>query len=80
MRNLASLRNRKSERKKEKPNELFNGQKSTKTQHRIKIIATLCLTKGRCCFVTSDFPSENPRTQNRNYSYTNTLYNIENRG
>jgi len=24
-------------------------------------------------FATSDFPSENPRIQTRNYSYTNTL-------
>jgi len=30
----------------------------------------LGLNKGRRAFVTSDFPSENPRTQNRNYSYT----------
>jgi len=28
---------------------------------------------GRCSFVTSDFPSENPRIQNRNVPYTNTL-------
>ena len=27
-------------------------------------------------FVTSDFPSENPRIQTRNYSYTNTLATI----
>ena len=40
------------------------------TQHSIKIIAILGLTKGRCAFVTSDFPAENPRTQKRNYSYT----------
>ncbi len=44
--------------------------KKAYTQHRIKIIASLGLIKGRCAFVTSDFPSENPRTQNRNYSYT----------
>ena len=31
----------------------------------------LGLTKGRCKFTTSDFPAENPRTQTRNYSYTN---------
>jgi hypothetical protein len=35
-------------------------------QQRIKLIAILGLIKGRCNFVTSDFPSENPRTQNRN--------------
>jgi len=39
-------------------------------QHSIKIIAILGLNKGSCTFVTSDFPAENPRTQNRNYSYT----------
>ena len=33
----------KTDRKKEKRNELLSGQKSTKTQHRIKIIATLVL-------------------------------------
>ena len=36
----------------------------------------LGLTKGRCEFTTSDFPAENPRTQTRNYSYTNTLPTI----
>ena len=35
-------------------------------QHRIKLIAVFGLTKGRYVFVTSDFPSENPRTQTRN--------------
>jgi len=39
-------------------------------QHRIKIIAVFGLIKGRCVFVTSDFPSENPRIQTRNYPYT----------
>ena len=33
----------------------------------------LGLFKGRCTFVTSEFPSEIPRTQNRNYSYTKPL-------
>ena len=28
------------------------------------------------CFVTSDFPSENPRTQTRNFPYTKPLANI----
>ena len=36
----------------------------------------LVLNKGSCAFVTSDFPAENPRTQNRNYSYTKPLANI----
>jgi len=27
-------------------------------------------------FVTPEFPSENPRIQNRNYPYTKTLYFI----
>jgi len=27
-------------------------------------------------FATSDFPSENPRTQTRNFPYTNTLAGI----
>jgi len=35
-----------------------------------KKLFILGLTKGRCSFVTSDFPSENPRTQNRNFPYT----------
>ena len=39
---------------------------------------TLGLNKGRCAFVTSDFPAENPRTQNRNYSYTKPLPCIKN--
>ena len=30
----------------------------------------MCLNKGSCGFATSDFPTENPRTQTRNYSYT----------
>jgi hypothetical protein len=38
----------------------------------------LCLIKGRCTFATSEFPSEIPRTQTRNFPYTNTLGNIEN--
>ena len=38
-----------------------------------KKLLILGLIKGRCNFVTSDFPSENPRIQNRNISYTNTL-------
>ena len=42
----------------------------------MKIIAKLVLNQGRYTFVTSDFPAENPRTQNRNYSYTNTLVSI----
>ena len=33
----------------------------------------LGLTKVSCNFVTSDFPSENPRTQNRNFPYTRPL-------
>lgn len=33
----------------------------------------LGLTKGRCKFTTFDFPAENPRTQTRNYSYTQPL-------
>ena len=33
----------------------------------------MCLIKGSCQFTTSDFPSENPRTQTRNYSYTKPL-------
>lgn len=37
----------------------------------------LGLNKGCCTFVTSDFPAENPRSQNRNYSYTITLCNIK---
>jgi len=48
----------------------LSGIKKAYTQHRIKIIAILGLTKGCCVFVTSDFPSENPRIQTRNYSYT----------
>ena len=46
-------------------------EKTTKWQQRIKIIAILGLIKGSCVFATSDFPAENPRTQKRNYSYTN---------
>jgi hypothetical protein len=30
----------------------------TTPQHRIKIIAVLCLIKGSCVFVTFDFPSK----------------------
>jgi hypothetical protein len=42
-------------------------------QQRIKIIAILCLNKDSCVFATSEFPSEIPRTQTRNYSYTKPL-------
>lgn len=31
---------------------------------------------GRCLFANSDFPAENPRTQTRNFPYTNTLAKI----
>lgn len=48
-------------------------EKKTKWQHRIKIIAILCLIKRCCFFAPADFPSENPRTQTRNYSYTRPL-------
>ena len=33
----------------------------------------LAKSKGRCAFTTSDFPSENPRTQTRNFPYTKPL-------
>jgi len=45
-------------------------------QQRIKIIAILCSTKGSCVFATSEFPSEIPRTQTRNYPYTKPLPTI----
>ena len=51
--------------------------KTTKWQQRIKIIAILCSNKGSCVFATSEFPSEIPRTQTRNYSYTRALANIK---
>jgi hypothetical protein len=51
--------------------------KTTKWQQRIKIIAILCLNKGSCVFATSVFPSEIPRSQKRNFTYTTTLANIE---
>ena len=38
----------------------------------IKLL-NLCLTQGSCIFVTSDFPSENLRTQKRNFTYTKPL-------
>jgi len=48
-------------------------EKNNCCQQRIKIIAILCLNKGSCVFATSEFPSEIPRTQTRNYSYTKPL-------
>ena len=33
----------------------------------------LSLIKSSCTFVTSDFPSENPRKSNRNYFYNRPL-------
>jgi len=36
----------------------------------------LRLNKGSCVFATSEFPSEIPRTQTRNYSYTRPLQHI----
>ena len=41
----------------------------------IKLL-NLCLTQGSCIFVTSDFPSENLRTQKRNFTYTKPLAKI----
>ena len=38
-----------------------------------KKLLLLGLNKGRCTFATSEFPSEIPRTQTRNFPYTNTL-------
>ncbi len=38
-----------------------------------KKLLVSCLNKGRCTFATSDFPSENPRTQTRNFPYTKPL-------
>ena len=38
----------------------------------------LGLTEGSCKFTTSDFPAENPRTQNRNFPYTNRCVQAEN--
>jgi hypothetical protein len=32
-----------------------------------------CLMKVSCIFAHFDFPVENPRAQNRNFSYTSTL-------
>ena len=43
-------------------------------QQRIKKIAIFRTNfKSRCTFATSDFPTENPRTQKRNSFYTKPL-------
>ena len=40
-------------------------------QHRVKNIAYFSLTVwSLLCLLASDFPSENPRTQTRNFPYT----------
>ncbi len=36
-----------------------------------KKLLFLTKSKGRCTFVTFDFPSKNPRTQTRNFPYIN---------
>jgi len=38
-----------------------------------KKLLVLGLNKGRCTFATSEFPSEIPRMQTRNFPYTNPL-------
>ncbi|MFV9552531.1 hypothetical protein [Algibacter sp. PT7-4] len=53
-------------------------EKSTVYNTVYKKLLFLAKSKGRCTFATSDFPSENPRTQTRNFPYTNTLYAIKN--
>ena len=42
-----------------------------------KKLLVLAGTKLVACLPASDFPSENPRPQTRNFPYTNTLYAIE---
>jgi hypothetical protein len=44
--------------------------KKTNANTVYKKLLVLGLNKGRCTFATSDFPSENPRTQTRNFPYT----------
>ena len=46
-------------------------------QHRVKKNAKFIASpKAVAYLLTSDFPVENPREQNRNFSYTTTLQNI----
>jgi hypothetical protein len=49
-------------------------KKSRICQHRVKKIAKFIASPKAVAFLlTSDFPVENPREQNRNFSYTTTL-------
>jgi hypothetical protein len=41
-----------------------------------KNLLVLAKPKLVACLLASDFPSENPRTQTRNYSYTQTIWAI----
>ena len=42
-----------------------------------KKLLVLANTKFVACLPASDFPSENPRPQTRNFPYTNTLQSIQ---
>ncbi|PWK21233.1 hypothetical protein LX92_04034 [Maribacter polysiphoniae] len=53
--------------------EYYPKRKITNENTLYKKSLVLGLNKGRCKFTTSDFPSENPRMQTRNHSYTKTL-------
>ncbi|MGJ8743712.1 MAG: hypothetical protein ACSHW5_04355 [Polaribacter sp.] len=54
-------------------------EQSIKAQHRVKKIAKFIASPKAVAFLlTSDFPVENPREQNRNFSYTNPLQTLKN--
>jgi hypothetical protein len=48
-------------------------KKALKANNVYKKLLFCAKSKGRCTFATSDFPSENPRTQTRNFPYTKPL-------
>jgi len=53
--------------------EHINGNKKPVANTVYKKLLVLANIKVVACLLASDFPSENPRPQTRNFSYTNTL-------
>ena len=52
---------------------LIKRNKKTTGNTVYKKLLVLASTKVVACLLASDFPSENPRPQTRNFPYTNTL-------